>query len=262
MEAAEENQMASGEGRAEIPDNDGSLKRSRGMENMDQYFASLSAHANRGAGADAPIDVHLVVVLDESGSMDNQTQSVVDGLNEMLREQRKIEGKVIFSLITFSNHVQTKVDQVDLAEMPELTLLDYHPCGGTALYDGIGDTITKFKDQFGVIMVIATDGCENSSHMFNADRVKMMISLCEEKLDWKFMYICEDLTSFKQGQGLGLGSRDSRDVHRTTGGRGTIGSHFATPTYQASLSRNRNLSAYSPSGGPYRGQDSNASSNH
>lgn len=233
------------------------------MENLDQYFPSLSAHANRGAAgaADAPIDVHLVVVLDESGSMDSQTQAVVNGLNEMLREQRRIKGKVIFSLVTFNNHVQTKVDQVDLAEMPDLTLLDYHPNGGTALYDGIGDTITKFKDQFGVIMVIATDGCENSSHMFNADQVKMMISHCEQKLDWKFMYICEDLESFQQGQGLGLGSRDSRDVHRT-GGRGTMGSHFSTPTYQASLSRNRNLSAYSPSGGPYRGQDNDASSNH
>jgi hypothetical protein len=258
MEAPKENQIAAGEGRALYPYNDGSLKRSRGKENMEQYLASVTSHANGGAAA--PIDVHLVVVLDESGSMDNQTQAVVDGLNEMLRGQRKIEGKVIFSLVTFSNHVQTKVDRVDLAEMPDLTLLDYHPCGGTALYDGIGNTITKFKDQFGVIMVIATDGCENSSRMFNADQVKMMISHCEQKLDWKFMYICEDLTSFNQGQGLGLGSRDSRDVHRT-GGRGTMGSHFAAPSYHASLSRNRNLSAYSPSN-PSRGQDNDPSSNH
>jgi len=216
-------------------------KRTREDEQEEEKFLKEISAVPVPVAADGPLDVHLVVVLDESSSMASQTQEVVDGLNTMLKEQRQIEGKVMFSLVTFNNNVKCKVNRMDINDVADLTLLDYHPSGCTALYDGIGETIMNFKDLFGVIMVIATDGCENSSRSFSSPRVKMMISNCEKKLDWKFMYLCEGVDSFSE-----VARHDSGDMHHT-GGQGTMGSYFASPAYHVSLSRNRNLSAYSPS---------------
>lgn len=54
-------------------------------------------------GGEPPTDVHLVLMLDESGSMSSQTVQVIEGVNAMLEEQRKPrdgaaagEGQVFF----------------------------------------------------------------------------------------------------------------------------------------------------------------------
>lgn len=80
-----------------------------------------------------------------------------------------------------------KIDRARLDTVVPLTVFDYHPKGGTALYDAIGSTIMRLKKQISVVMVIATDGEETASRTFSKERVKLMIETCTAQLGWQFM---------------------------------------------------------------------------
>jgi hypothetical protein len=68
----------------------------------------------------------------------------------------------------------------------------------TALYDAIGNSIQFLKTQLGpklenehadVVMLILTDGFENSSRLFNAQQVKQQINLLELGGKWTFLFL-------------------------------------------------------------------------
>jgi hypothetical protein len=149
----------------------------------------------------------MILVLDESGSMGNQTADIIGGINTMIRQQRKVEpernNKVYFDIIKFSDYVKPLKSQT-LRSISLFKDSDYQPSGATALFDAIGSTIKKYRNEENVIMIIATDGGENSSKKFSYTEIVRMIGEQREHHNWNMVYLSEDIDTFQQGNRIGL----------------------------------------------------------
>jgi len=89
----------------------------------------------------------------------------------------------------------------------------YSPNGMTALYDAVGDAVTKtgaFLDSLGpdsrpedVIVVILTDGMENSSRRWDLGQVARLIADAEDD-GWQFVFLGANLDSQAVAHDMGM----------------------------------------------------------
>lgn len=133
---------------------------------------------------------------------------VIGGYENFVKEQKKEDGKFTFSLHAFDTKHEKPVTFDDIKVVSEsLSELNISPRGATALYDAIGQAINDTgarlrqmdeKDRPGkVLVVVQTDGWENSSREFTAANIKQMIKEQEEKYNWKFMFMGANLDAVK-----------------------------------------------------------------
>lgn len=156
--------------------------------------------------------LHICFVLDESGSMYSSVNDVVSGFHKMIEEQKQVkDGECIVSVYRFANTVKS-----DFIGKPvqEIETIEYNPNGCTAMNDGIGTAI----DEIGLwlndmdeserpsknLIVIMTDGEENSSKEYTLKDVQDRIKHQEEKYNWSFVYMGTDLNSLEDANTLGI----------------------------------------------------------
>jgi len=138
----------------------------------------------------------IAVVLDRSGSMEQTKADAEGGFNQFIADQRKEQGRCNVSLMQFDTVFETVYQGKPIAEVPKL---DLRPRGSTALLDAIGKTIntlgtclakTAERDRPGkVIVLIVTDGQENSSREFTYPKIDEMIRHQRDKYNWSFIFI-------------------------------------------------------------------------
>ncbi len=165
----------------------------------------------------------ITMILDRSGSMGRIHEQVIRSFNDFLTEQKAVEGEAKISLIQFDNEYEVNYEGIDIQKAEDLNATTYMPRASTALNDAIGRTITNMKVRLKetndkVVVVITTDGMENSSVEFRRAQIREMIKECEEKLGWKFMYLAADDASFDEYEGMGM--ERGRSFKSGRGGRG------------------------------------------
>jgi hypothetical protein len=148
---------------------------------------------------------HVVVVLDESGSMGCVRDTTISGMNEFIQEQKKVKTGALFTLTKFNTTVTTIRDKENMATTLELSVDEYIPDGMTALYDAIGKNITKYRDDntHDYVFVIFTDGAENSSKEYSKFAITEMIKQ-QQKKGWEFVYLGANQDAFQVGGALGI----------------------------------------------------------
>lgn len=155
---------------------------------------------------------HICVILDRSGSMQPIDADTVGGFNAFIEEQRKIEGRTTVTLVRFDNRVEVDYIMKPLEQVPLLKSVG--PRGMTAMYDAIGQTINELGDQLRdmdedkrpskVMIVIITDGAENSSHKFSASNIRGMIMQQQSIYNWQFTYLGANQDAVLTGGSLGI----------------------------------------------------------
>lgn len=159
--------------------------------------------------------IHITFVIDKSGSMYSKVADVIGGFNSFIQEQKDVkEGETEVSIYTFNDKVQKTVVNTNIDDISLLTEETYIPGGNTALNDALGTAINETGAYLAslneedrpskVIIVVMTDGAENSSKEFTRDKVKEMIKHQEEKYSWTFVYIGNDMTDDRQAQSYGI----------------------------------------------------------
>jgi hypothetical protein len=156
---------------------------------------------------------HIAVVLDRSGSMITVKADTEGGLRAFLAAQHDAPGATTVSLYQFDTRYDTVYENVPLADAPDFAL---HPRGGTALLDAVGRTITTVGEQLAamdeterpgeVIVVILTDGEENSSREFTLHSVKELITHQQDVYGWRFVFLGADQDAFAAAGGMGIGA--------------------------------------------------------
>jgi hypothetical protein len=154
----------------------------------------------------------ITFVLDESGSMERIAQSARDGFNEYLQEQIKGEGQTWWTLTTFTSRAWTRFAVIPGEEVRPLGD-DYSPNGMTALYDAVGDSVTKtqaFLESLeaddrpeDIIVVILTDGMENASRRWDLGAVGRLIADAEDD-GWQFVFLGANLDSRAVARDMGV----------------------------------------------------------
>ena len=163
------------------------------------------------------------IVLDSSGSMEFGKSITIDGFNKQLETIQKsasqVDGETKVSLISFN----TTFEELAVNQTPEkikrLSNENYRPGGGTALYDGIGRCLTLIESQkemkqkdSAALVLIFTDGEENSSTQFNGKDLGKRIRDLEETGQWTFTLIgpkdqvlnLSEILNLKKGNVLGI----------------------------------------------------------
>ena len=158
----------------------------------------------------------LVFILDRSGSMSGLEKDTIGGFNSMLRKQQQSEGQVLVSTVLFDNESTVLYDRVPLTEIREMTEKDYFVGGCTALLDAVGGAIHhignvhKYARKEDVpehtLFVITTDGMENASHRYTADKVRSMITRQKEKYGWEFLYLGANMDAIEAAGNIGIGA--------------------------------------------------------
>lgn len=163
----------------------------------------------------------LLFVIDQSGSMSGEeTESaVVSNFNKVIAEQRAEMGNAVVSTVLFNSRVMTKHESLPITEVAELTRRDYLPSGCTALLDAVGSSIERICKRHTAlpeaerpattIVVIITDGEENSSRKYSRAVVKRMIETLQKKHGWDFLYFGANVDHFAEAHRLGIGAEDA-----------------------------------------------------
>ena len=172
--------------------------------------------------------VHIIYILDESGSMSDLAETVKKTFNGFISEQKTNPEESVFSLITFNNVVKVVIDHKPFREVPELT--SYFPNSGTALLDAIGETIVKNINEKRTMLVIMTDGYENSSYLYTKETVKGLIKNVVENNGWSVIYHGANQDAITEGCALGISLKRCLNFEATPTGIKTLSQELSQET--------------------------------
>ena len=170
----------------------------------------------------------LVFILDRSGSMSGLEADTIGGFNSLIEKQKKQDGECFVSTILFDNDSEVLHDRVRLADVKPMTDRDYTVGGSTALIDAIGGAIRhiahihKYARPEDVpehtVFVITTDGMENASRRYDADRVRRMIEHEKEKYGWEFLFLAANIDAVQTAARYGIRRENAVNYHADRAG--------------------------------------------
>jgi len=161
----------------------------------------------------------IMVVLDQSGSMDSIVNDAIGGFNTFLKAQQQLPGEARFSLVLFNttNHYDERCLSVPIKDVKPLDATTYIPSNGTPLYDAVGTAIDKLGAKFAtmkeedrpekVVFVILTDGEENSSTDVTYEKLKGMITHQTDAYKWQFVFLAANMDAKAVGASYGISGK-------------------------------------------------------
>ena len=174
----------------------------------------------------------LVFILDRSGSMAGLEGDTIGGFNSLIEKQKKQDGECFVSTVLFDSVSEVLHDRVKLADVKPMTDRDYTVRGCTALLDALGGAIRhianihKYARPEDVpehtVFVITTDGMENASCRYDADRVKRMIEHEKEKYGWEFLFLAANIDAVTTAKRFGIGADRAVNYHADRQGTAVI----------------------------------------
>lgn len=156
----------------------------------------------------------LVFIIDRSGSMQGLEADTIGGFNSMLEKQRRAGGEALVSTVLFDHESVVLHDRAPLDNIRPMTREDYCVRGCTALVDALGKAIHhignvhKYARSEDVpehtIFIITTDGMENASREYTADKVKHMIERRKSRNNWEFLFLGANIDAVETAKHYGI----------------------------------------------------------
>ena len=129
---------------------------------------------------------HIAVILDRTGSMESIRDDTIGGFNTFLKKQKAEPGTATLTLVQFDTQDPYEVIHQfkPIGEVPELNRETYVPRASTPLLDALGRGVNDLEKNLSeikeeerpskVIVIIVTDGQENSSREFRKEQIEAM----------------------------------------------------------------------------------------
>jgi hypothetical protein len=156
----------------------------------------------------------VTVILDRSGSMAAVADDTVGGFNTFLKDQQAAPGEAVLTVVQFDTEYEFVHRARPIRDVPLLTRRTFQPRGNTALLDAIGRAVIETGRRLEqmpeaerpsqVIVVVLTDGQENSSHEFTRDQVFRMIEHQRTVYNWTFLFLGANQDAIVEAGGLGI----------------------------------------------------------
>jgi uncharacterized protein YegL len=153
----------------------------------------------------------ITVVLDRSGSMAACKDVAEAGLNQFIEGQKKRPGAATFTLVQFDTEYEFVHRGADIGSVGPCRLV---PRGNTALLDAVGRAVIETGERLRamaeadrpglVVVVILTDGQENSSREFTLGRVRDMICHQQDVYNWQFTFLGANQDAFAEAGAMGI----------------------------------------------------------
>lgn len=182
----------------------------------------------------------LVFILDKSGSMSGLEADTIGGYNSMLAKQQAVEGEAVVTTVLFDNNYELLHDRIDIKAVSPITEREYQVGGSTALLDAIGRTIHKIgnaqkntADDYRaekVMFVIITDGEENASREYTADKVKAQIERQKSRYGWEFIFLGANIDAVQTAARFGIDRSRAQNYHADSEGSQVVYEAMAKAT--------------------------------
>jgi hypothetical protein len=162
----------------------------------------------------------ITVVLDRSGSMQAVLGQTIEGFEAFVEKQKRTEGECRLTLYQFDTVYERVYRNRPIHRVPRLAL---RPRGATALFDAMGRAIRETAERIEwqtesqrparVIMVIITDGMENSSREFTREQVFALVRHYTEICDWQFVFLGANQDAIQEATKLGIDAGAAMTYH-------------------------------------------------
>lgn len=173
----------------------------------------------------------IVGVLDRSGSTATIHTDLEEGWNSYVTKQAAEPGVAKLYLVDFDSDTSYGSDNDGyrvlerFTPLPEVKHYTHEPRGMTALWDGVGRTVTEVGQELAkqpederpgkVLFVVFTDGQENSSREFTAKQVRELVTTQTDDYTWQFVFLGVGIDAFAEAGRLAFGQgstlRSDRD---------------------------------------------------
>jgi hypothetical protein len=164
---------------------------------------------------------HLLV--DESSSMCDCEESIVNGINEQINKIKNFESEfpeddVLLGLTTFNDKTKHHFLKSKPSDIQLIKFDSFEPFGSTALLDAIGQTIEMLENelditentvQISIVVIILTDGFDNYSKYYDFEDIKNRILRLELTGRWYFRFLGANFNAIK------VKSEDSTIYHKS-----------------------------------------------
>jgi uncharacterized protein with von Willebrand factor type A (vWA) domain len=166
----------------------------------------------------------VFVALDRSGSMQGERwTTAITSLNEYVKnlQKEKIEGSVsITAFDTFHSvsgptvRLEDVVTDQSIAYFEPLDSNTLQPSGGTPLYDAAAAIMDRAieRNSERTVIVILTDGEENSSKEYTQAKIKSKVKTLQDK-SWEVIFLGANFDVAGYTAGSGLASTKMRNVN-------------------------------------------------
>lgn len=164
----------------------------------------------------------LVFIIDRSGSMGGLEDDTIGGFNSMIADHKGKDGRAYVTTVLFDNEFETLHDRVEISEVKPMTKDDYFVRGSTALLDAVGSTVehiskihryARAEDVPGrTLVVITTDGMENSSRHYGPKDVKRLIGAKREE-GWEFIFVGANIDAVETASDYGIDREHALNYH-------------------------------------------------
>lgn len=151
----------------------------------------------------------IVIISDRSGSMSSCKEAAQSGINKFINEQKELPGKARLTIIDFDDVYTVVCDGLPIKQFVNYVLV---PRGNTALFDAMGKAISVVGERLAntpedqrpglVVVVISTDGQENSSHEYTGPQIAAMVKEQTEKYSWQFQFLGANIDAISAAQEL------------------------------------------------------------
>lgn len=172
---------------------------------------------------------YIAILLDRSGSMQIIKDATIEAFNGFIDGQKLQPGAAYFTLCQFDTEAIEFLYEVSTTPR-RLDATNYVPRGGTPLLDAIGTIVDHAKrytthpspyDRH--VLVIQTDGEENSSKEYNLDAVRKLLKELEEAR-WQIIYLGAGIDAYHDMKAhFGTQSASSYTYLATTQSAQTVG---------------------------------------
>jgi VWA domain containing CoxE-like protein len=163
-----------------------------------------------------PEKTAVTMVLDRSGSMECCRAATIESVNAYLAKSRADENlkDADFELAIFDTEAYQTIRAGKLAGVKDISRDDFEPRGGTPLLDAVGrgiDGLDKRAVDDKAVLVIVTDGEENSSRKHSDESIKALLDNRQEK-GWLVIFLGAGLNSARQGMRMGVVSANVASI--------------------------------------------------
>lgn len=156
---------------------------------------------------------HLALIIDRSGSMQRIESDMNGAISALLEDQRSVPGRLSIDVTTFDETVEFVGRDLTIDGVRELMPL-VRPRGMTALLDAVGKTVVSLGEHLAkmkeitrpgkVMVVIVTDGMENSSKDWHLIAVNDLVTRQREQYKWEFVFLGANIDAVAVGTGMGI----------------------------------------------------------
>jgi hypothetical protein len=174
----------------------------------------------------------IVIILDRSGSMSSIREAMLTNINQLIAKVSQEPGEGYWTFVQFDDYNSAEGAKEDFPQIvyehkhdkQVEPITDFAPRGGTALIDAVCITINKVKSRIEtlpieqrpyVMVIIITDGEENSSKVHSTDDMRKLIADVGANHKFSFMYLGANQDGFTDTGG--------RYVHTATSNFGMAG---------------------------------------